>query len=212
MEFNLVGTNLSFNYAKGKALSYPDLVVEKGSNWLVIGASGSGKTTLLNIISGLLKPMEGRVQFGAVDLYSMSASKIDRFRGEHLGIVFQTPRFLSGLSVKENLLSANYFAGKKMDPARMYFLLESLGMKGTEKMRIKEFSQGELQRLSIARALMNNPEMLIADEPSSSLDDKNCQEMIDLLESEAREFNSTLLIVSHDARIRSRFKNQIPLG
>ena len=209
MEFNLVGKNLSFRYNQGKALSYPDLDIERGSHWLVLGASGSGKTTLLNMISGLLKPLGGEVKFGDIDLYSMSPSKIDRFRGEHLGIVFQTPRFLSGLSVKENLLCANYFAGKKEDPKRMYYLLESLGMKGSEKGKIKDFSQGELQRLSIARALMNNPEILIADEPSSSLDDQNCQEMINLLESEADEFNSTLLIVSHDARIRSRFKNQI---
>jgi putative ABC transport system ATP-binding protein len=212
MEFNLAGSSLNFSYQKGITLSYPDLLIERGSHWLFLGPSGSGKTTLLNMISGLLKPKAGQVLYGDIDLYSMSPSRIDRFRGEHLGIVFQTPRFLSGLSVKENLLCANYFAGKKQDLERMYYLLEGLGMKGSEKARVRDFSQGELQRLSIARALMNNPEILIADEPSSSLDDQNCQEMIDLLESEASEFNTTLLIVSHDARIKSRFHNQIPLG
>lgn len=212
MEFNLVGKGLCYNYPNGNSLSYQDLTIDSGSHWLVLGPSGSGKTTLLNMISGLLKPDKGQLSFGNTDLYSMNPSEIDRFRGNHLGIVFQTPRFLSGLSVKENLLSANYFAGKKQDHEKMFFLLEGLGMKGAEKKMISEFSQGELQRLSIARALMNNPEILIADEPSSSLDDQNCHEMISLLESEAREFNTTLLIVSHDARIKSRFENQIPLG
>ena len=211
-DYDLICKDLSFQYSGERVLSYPEIRIEKGSHWLINGPSGSGKTTLLNMIAGLLKPTNGSVLFNGTDIYSLGSSELDHFRGQNLGIVFQTPRFFSALSVFQNLLIPNYLAGKKQDKERANYLLESLGLKGNEKKRTDELSQGELQRLSLARALMNNPEILIADEPSSSLDDRNCDELIHLLEKEANEFGTTLIIVSHDARLKQKFNNQISLS
>ncbi len=209
--YDLICQDLSFQYQGGKELRYPDLRLEKGSHWLIIGPSGSGKTTLLNMIAGLLKPEHGKILFLGTEIYALSSKDLDHFRGENLGIVFQTPRFFSAMSVLQNLLISNYLAGKKQSKERALYLLHTLGLKGMERKNVKELSLGEQQRLSLARALMNSPEILIADEPTSALDDKNCDELTNLLEKEANEFGTTLIIVSHDARLKSRFPNQIEL-
>ncbi len=210
--YDLLWQGLSFSYGSERTIDYPDLQIEKGSHWLIIGPSGSGKTTLLNIVSGLLKPDQGKVIIRGEDLYALPPNKIDGFRGKHVGMVFQVPRFFSALSVEENLLMANYLAGRAQEKDRVKYLLDSLGLSGAQNKKITSFSIGEKQRLSLARALMNSPEILIADEPSASLDDQHCDELIALIEKEAEEFGSTLLVVSHDARLKSKFSNQMALS
>lgn len=200
-----------FAYNDSNAFEFPDISCKKGDQWLIIGRSGCGKTTLLHIMAGLLKPGSGKVVVNDIDITALSPSQTDRVRGKEIGIIFQIPHFIQSLTVLENLLVARYLAGLKEDRQQAMDILEKLNIAGKSNVKPNQLSQGEQQRLSIARALINEPSVILADEPTSSLDDHNCKEALGLLKEHAESSGSSLLIVTHDHRLDSYFPNVINL-
>lgn len=208
----LITHRLSFTYDKNALMHFPDIRCEKGSKWLLLGESGTGKTTLLHLLGGLRSPMEGYVEVEGVRLNELPVYEQDRFRGQNIGIIFQTSHFIRSLKVGENLALAQKLAGVKIDKHRTLDLLDRLGIGHKYDQYTRQLSQGEQQRVAIARALINQPKVILADEPTSALDDQNTQEVIALLEEQATAVNATLLVVTHDARLKDHFKNQIHLN
>ncbi len=199
-------------YDGRRYLQLPDLDCAAGEQWLVLGQSGSGKTTFLNLIGGLLACREGSLLVNGKAVHKLSGSSLDRFRGKHIGIVFQKNHFIGALNVLENLLIAQRMSGIRPDKARAHQMLERLNIGDKATAHPAQLSVGEQQRASVARALMNRPVLVLADEPTSALDDINCKEVIALLENAAWEEQSTLLIVTHDQRLKDHFPHQIHLS
>jgi len=186
--------------------------VAEGEHWLVLGPSGSGKTTLLHVLAGILTPSEGSVSVAGQGLDKLRASELDRFRGSNIGIVFQRLHLISSLTVLGNLLLAQYLAGAKQDIRGAHLLLASLGLEDKAHSRPHALSFGQVQRAAVARAVVNKPRLILADEPTSNLDDANAAAALDVLLAQARSCNATLVIATHDRRIKDRFEHQITLG
>jgi len=203
--------NLQYSYSANNPLEFPDIQANTGEHWLILGQSGCGKTTLLHLLAGLLTPKKGSVQIGDTDITKLSGARLDKFRGQNIGIVFQKPHFVKALSVRENLQMAQYLAGVTQDGQRIRTMLDRLNLAHKLKSRTDALSEGEKQRVAIARALLNRPAVILADEPTSALDDTNCEEVIQLLKNEAAEQQSTLFIVTHDQRLKDRFEHRIVL-
>ena len=204
-------TSLSYSYNFEKEISFKDLLIEKGEQFLLLGESGSGKTTLLHLLGGLLKSQRGNIEVGGTDIANLSESNLDRFRGKHYGFIFQRNHLIQALTVEKNLLMAPFLAGLEQDSARIDEVLEQLGIGEKKHARIQDLSLGQAQRVAIARAVLNKPAIIIADEPTSALDDKNCDKVSDLLISVAQQNNATLIIATHDQRLRSKISNLIQL-
>lgn len=203
--------NLTFSYTKATDLCFPDFTCAKAEQVLLLGQSGCGKTTLLHLLGGLLTPKTGKVIIGETDLTKLSGAQADKFRGQNIGIIFQKSHFVNALSVEENLLLAQSLAGQKSDRKRIKELLDRLNIAHKLRSKTNSLSQGEQQRVAIARALVNRPQVILADEPTSALDDKNTAEVIRLLEEQAQAVDATLLVVTHDQRLKDRFSKQISL-
>lgn len=203
--------NLQFSYDNSNKLQFPDIQCKKGEHWLLLGQSGCGKTTLLHLLGGLLTPGQGTISIGSTQLNNLSGGQLDRFRGKNIGIIFQKSHFVRSLKVGENLALAQQLAGVKISKSRIQELLDRLNIGHKMNAPTNSLSQGEQQRVAIARAIINQPAIILADEPTSALDDKNTEEVIQLLEEQANAVNATLLVVTHDSRLRSRFQNQITL-
>ena len=203
--------NITFSYTKDQIFHMPDLYCEAGSTLLITGDSGKGKTTYLHILAGLLKPKSGTIEIDKTDIVSLSEKASDKFRGKHIGVVFQKSHFIGALTVLENLEMASWLATGKKHTKRAKRLLEQLGIENQASKLPSQLSIGQQQRVLIARALMNEPKVLLADEPTSSLDDKNAEKVIELLTSLSKEYKAALLIVTHDNRIKERFINKITL-
>ena len=201
--------NLRFKYDDDSVLSFPDIKTSK-ENLLILGASGVGKTTFLHLLSGLLKPLEGEIDLIGTPISKLTMSEMDRFRGKNIGIVFQKPHFINSLTVKENLQLAQYIS-KKIDKTRIGSLLESLGIEDKANKKTLNLSQGEKQRVAIALAIVNSPKLILADEPTSSLDDLNCDKVINLLKNQAAKYKAKLIIITHDYRLKKHFKNTLSL-
>jgi len=201
--------NLRFKYDDDSELSFPDIKTSK-ENLLILGASGVGKTTFLHLLSGLLKPLEGEIDLIGTPISKFTISEMDQFRGKNIGIVFQKPHFINSLTVKENLQLAQYIS-KKIDKTRINSLLESLGIEDKANKKTLNLSQGEKQRVSIALAIVNSPKLILADEPTSSLDDLNCDKVINLLKNQAAKYKAKLIIITHDFRLKKHFKNTLSL-
>ena len=201
--------NLRFKYDDDSELSFPDIKTSK-ENLLIMGASGVGKTTFLHLLSGLLKPLEGEIDLIGTPISKLTMSEMDRFRGKNIGIVFQKPHFINSLTVKENLQLAQYIS-KKIDKTRISSLLESLGIEDKANKKTLNLSQGEKQRVAIALAIVNSPKLILADEPTSSLDDLNCDKVINLLKNQAAKYKAKLIIITHDYRLKKHFKNTLSL-
>ena len=197
--------NLRFKYDNNLELNFPDIKTSK-ENLLILGASGVGKTTFLHLLSGLLKPMNGEIDLLGTKISKLKMSEMDRFRGKNIGIVFQKPHFINSLTVKENLQLAQYIS-KKNDKNRIQSLLESLGIEDKANKKTQNLSQGEKQRVSIALAIVNSPKLILADEPTSSLDDLNCDKVINILKNQASKYKAKLIIITHDYRLKKHFKN-----
>lgn len=195
-------SSLAHVYEKGRSLRFPCWEIADMEHWLLLGASGSGKSTLLHIISGLLEPTQGEVLINATDLYALPARARDRFRGRHIGIIFQRPHLIRSLNVLDNLALAAVMAGLPVDHERNLSLLHDLGIAELAKNYPHQLSQGQLQRVSVARALVNKPDLLIADEPTSSLDDENANQVIKMLTTQAKDNGAALIIATHDRRVR----------
>lgn len=203
--------NLRFQYNAEQQFRFPDMQCEQGSHWLVLGESGCGKTTLLHLLGGLRKPSSGEIIVQNEDISRISGETLDHFRGQHIGIIFQQSHLIKALTVEDNLLTAQYLAGVKQDKEKIRNILTKLNLEDKLKAKPKNLSLGEQQRVAIARALINDPVLILADEPTSSLDDKNCREVVKLLLEQSRNFDATLLIVTHDGRLKELFENQILL-
>jgi len=189
-------------------LQFKDWTIGSTENWLLLGASGSGKTTLIHILTGLLRPEGGKVFINDTDIYSLSQKNLDIFRGQHIGLIFQTPHMIKSLTIRDNLKIAQSFAGLPVDNKRIDEVLETLGIQEKSTKYPYELSQGQLQRVSIARAVINKPAAILADEPTSSLDDKNAAIVLNLLISQSVINGSALIISTHDKRVKDKFTKQ----
>lgn len=199
-------SGLTHEYQAQTILSIDEWQTKQGEQWLVLGKSGSGKSTLLHILAGLLKPSKGKVKIQDTFIESLSSSDLDRFRAQNIGIVFQKPHLIQTLTVLENLLLVPYLAHKG-NKQQINSILDSLNMAHKQKSYPYQLSQGELQRISIARAIIHNPVLLLADEPTASLDDENAHNAINLLQTKAQEIGATLLIATHDQRVKNAFSH-----
>jgi ABC-type lipoprotein export system ATPase subunit len=203
--------NITFSYNQDQTFIMPDLFCQAGNTILVTGNSGKGKTTYLHILAGLLKPNSGEIHIDNKEITHLKGSKADNFRGKNIGVVFQKSHFIASLSVLENLEMASWLATGKKHKARAKELLQKLDISEQGHKLPSQLSVGQQQRVSIARALMNEPKVLLADEPTSSLDDKNADNVIELLENLSKEYKTALIIVTHDSRIKQKFNNQITM-
>ncbi|ADY53955.1 ABC transporter related protein [Pseudopedobacter saltans DSM 12145] len=199
-------SSLAHVYPTGKKIYFEDAKFLDNENWLILGDSGSGKSTLLNIMTGLLSPTKGQVMLNETNLYQLGG-KLDKFRAKHMGIVFQKPYFIQSLNVTENLKLTQSLAGLSKNPERITEVLESLGLIDKRDAFTKELSVGQLQRLSIARAVLNNPSIIFADEPTASLDDRNTEKVLDLLINHAGRQNASLIVATHDKRVKEMISN-----
>ena len=167
--------NITKSFGSLQVLKGIDLHIDKGEIVSIVGPSGAGKTTLLQIIGTLDKPDTGTVIVDGIEVNGLSTNKLSRFRNEHLGFVFQFHQLLPEFTAIENIMIPAYIAGKKQSDARERAeeLLQFMGLESRAKHKPNELSGGEKQRVAVARALMNNPAVILADEPSGSLDTKN---------------------------------------
>jgi putative ABC transport system ATP-binding protein len=205
-------------------LTVPRLEVKPGERVFIGGPSGSGKSTLLSLLAGIVMPQEGSVSLLGHRLTGMSASARDRFRADHVGYIFQLFNLVPYLTVLENVTLPLRFSARRLEQARAAGkghvddearrLLDHLGMGGADVLHrpVTELSVGQQQRVAAARALMGGPEILIADEPTSSLDAGNRETFINLLFAECAMSKATLVFVSHDTSLAKLFDRQIPLG
>ena len=201
-----------FAYRRGnEVLSLDSLDLEADGNVLIIGPSGCGKTTLLYLIAGLLLPSHGKVVIRGQDLTQLTPAQRDRFRGSHIGIVLQQFHLLPSLTALQNLLVAQNAVGRPVDRGGALAMLSALGVNTRPDAFPHELSVGQQQRVAIARALVNRPALLLADEPTSNLDDDSCAAVADLLLGASQEHHTSLVIATHDSRLRDRFATQIRL-
>lgn len=204
--------DIAYNYSvKSSTLLFPNIEVNKGEPCLLLGESGSGKTTLLHLMGGLLRAQRGTISISDTDITKLSESDLDKFRAKHIGFVFQKNHLIAALSVKMNLLLAPYLAGENQNHERVDEVLTQLDLLDKRDAKIKELSLGQAQRVAIARSVINRPDFILADEPTSALDDSNCERAINLLMSAARQNNSTLLVATHDYRLKSVIPKQVHL-
>ena len=204
--------NLAFQYQKDSPLlTFPDVECPAQEQLLLIGASGCGKTTLLHLLCGMLQPAQGTVNINGQALDQMTEAERDAFRGQHVGIVFQKSHFLQSLTVLENLAMPAFLHGAAFDKREGLRLLEQLGIAHKANSRPRDLSVGEQQRAGIARALIHRPALVLADEPTSALDDGSAAAVMDLLEMQATAARATLVVVTHDQRLKDRFGNRLDL-
>ena len=203
--------NITFSYAGKVNLVFPDIRTESGETLLITGGSGKGKTTLLHLLGGLLRPKNGIISIVETQISSLSEKQLDQFRGKNIGLVLQQSHFVEAFSVLENIAMASWLATGKKSEEKAKSLLKQLDLEDQMHKLTSQLSIGQQQRVSIARALINEPKLLLADEPTSSLDDENAFKVADLLSNLSKEYKASLIIVTHDQRLKDRFSNQISL-
>lgn len=193
-------SNIKKSFGQLQVLKGIDLTIENGEVVSIVGKSGAGKTTLLQILGSLEKPDSGSVKFDNIDILKLKDSELSQFRNQHIGFVFQFHQLLPEFSALENVMMPALIAGIPNSKARCrgMELLEYLKLGDRASHRPNELSGGEKQRVAVARALMNHPDVIFADEPSGSLDSANKQELHKLFFDLRKEFNQTFVIVTHD--------------
>jgi len=179
--------------------------VAAGEQLVLVGRSGCGKTTLLHIIAGISRPDSGLVEIDGRDITRLSEAACDRFRADKIGYVFQTFNLLAAFSALENVLLGMTFAGGRSDPARARQLLERVGLGHRLTHKPAMLSVGEQQRVAVARALVNRPKVLLADEPTANVDAGHQQQIVSLLRETCREEQVALIMVSHSTEIADQF-------
>ena len=204
MEFLKI-ENLCKVYGKGDnqvtALDHVSLTIEKGEFTAVTGPSGSGKSTLLHIIGGVDLPSDGNVYLDGQDVYAADNEKLAIFRRRQVGLIYQFHNLIPTLNVVENITLPILMDKRKVNEERLNELLDLLGLKERRTHLPNQLSGGQQQRVSIGRALMNAPAVMLADEPTGSLDSRNGREIINLLKLSHEKFRQTLIIVTHDENI-----------
>lgn len=203
--------NLSFLYNNGPNLSFQDCTIFSQEHTLILGDSGCGKSTLLNLWGGLSKPTTGYVQILGQNMYQLSTSKLDIFRSQNIGYIFQDAHLLNNLTVFENIKLAVSLARKKVNKDEIIYLLNQLHLSEETYKYPRHLSRGQLQRAAIARAIINRPKILFADEPTAALDDSNTKRVYSLLRDIADNYGSTLIVATHDKRLKDNFTNTLLL-
>jgi putative ABC transport system ATP-binding protein len=201
--------------AAGFRLEIDEFNIPTGASAALVGPSGSGKTTLLGLIAGTLRPAEGAIDVNDRTITGLSDTQLGQFRIRYVGQVFQSFELLNYLTVIENIMLPWYIGGrgkKAQARARAKALLNNIGLGTRALSRPGELSQGEQQRVAVCRAMLNNPPLLLADEPTGNLDRQNKQNVVDLLREQAREEQSTLLMVTHDESLLARFDTVLDIG
>ena len=197
--------NLTKVYGKGenevRALNGVSFSVEKGDFVAIIGPSGSGKSTLLHTLGGVDRPTGGKVLVNGQDVYSQSDEQIADFRRREVGLIYQFYNLIPVLNVEENMSLPVLLDGRNVNRDRLRDLIRELDLVGREKHLPNQLSGGQQQRVSIGRALMNSPSIVLADEPTGNLDSKNSHEIVELLKRMNREYNQTLIMITHDESI-----------
>jgi putative ABC transport system ATP-binding protein len=197
--------NLCKVYGKGEsqvtALDHVSLTIEKGEFVAIIGSSGSGKSTLLHIIGGVDLPTSGRVYLDGQDIYAQSNEKLAIFRRRQVGLIYQFHNLIPTLNVVENITLPILMDKRKVNEERLNDLLDLLGLQDRRTHLPNQLSGGQQQRVSIGRALMNAPAVMLADEPTGSLDSRNGHEIVNLLKLSNRRYAQTLVLVTHDENI-----------
>lgn len=197
--------NLCKVYGKGEnavtALDHVSLTIEKGEFTAIIGSSGSGKSTLLHIMAGVDVPTSGKVYLNGQDVYAQSNEKLAIFRRRQVGLIYQFHNLIPTLNVVENITLPILMDKRKVNKERLNELLDLLGLKDRKNHLPNQLSGGQQQRVSIGRALMNAPAVMLADEPTGSLDSRNGHEIIKLLKLSHERYQQTLVIVTHDENI-----------
>ena len=196
--------NVIKTYANGDKLLYAlndvSFSVNQGEFIAIVGPSGSGKSTLLHIIGGIDKPTDGKVFINGTDVSKLKTDKMTIFRRRNIGLVYQFYNLLPTLNVEDNIVLPLLLDGKKVDKDKLEELIKLLGLEERRKAMPSELSGGEQQRVSIARALINNPSIILADEPTGNLDSKASKEIVDLFKYYNKTYKQTLLIVTHDEK------------
>ena len=208
---------VTFRGPSGKAvpvLDMPKFDVKPEEQICLVGGSGTGKTTLLNVIAGITPATSGTIKVAGQELGALSETERDAFRANHVGYVFQSFNLLQGLTALENIALAGTFAGQSVKDSRAhaFLLLKRLGLGHRQDALPGTLSVGEQQRVGIARALVNRPRVVLADEPTANLDDRGAAAALDLLMEVVREQSATLVLVTHDQRVRERFDSVLELS
>ncbi|MEJ2603325.1 MAG: ATP-binding cassette domain-containing protein [Gammaproteobacteria bacterium] len=214
--------DLEYGWTAGRSLlDIPRLDVAAGGKLLIRGPSGSGKSTLLNLLAGILTPRAGAIRLLDSEISALSATARDRFRGEHLGVIFQLFNLLPYLSILDNVLLPCRFSRRRAERARATDgsedaaaarLLAELGLPGAMDGPVSRLSIGQQQRVAAARALIGAPEIVIADEPTSALDEDSRAAFLQLLSTECERAGATLVMVSHERSLESLFDRVVPMS
>ncbi len=211
LEPALLVEGLRHRYGGDVVLDLGAWSVAKGATCVVLGPSGSGKTTLLHILAGLTQASAGRVCVDGVEIGRLAPAERDRFRARKIGLVPQKLHLIGAITVADNLRLARRLAGLPPAQSQVTDLLDRLGVGALAGRRPDALSQGQAQRAAVARALINEPALLLADEPTAALDERNAETVIDLLRDAAQASGATLVVATHDRRIAGRFEQQLPL-
>ena len=197
--------NLTKIYGAGnaevRALDGVSFTVEKGEFLAIIGPSGSGKSTLLHALGGVDRPTSGKVYMNGQDVYAQNEEQLAIFRRRHVGLIYQFYNLIPVLNVVENMALPVRMDGRKVNEERLEELLHLLALEDRKNNLPNQLSGGQQQRVSIGRALMNAPEIVLADEPTGNLDSKNSREIVELLKLSNRKYNQTLIVITHDEQI-----------
>ncbi len=197
--------NLSKVYGKGEnkvfALDNVSFSVEKGEFVAIVGASGSGKSTLLHLVGGVDRPTKGKVFIDGKNIYEMNDDKLAIFRRRQVGLIYQFYNLIPILNVEENITLPLELDNREVDKKTLKELLELLGLEHRSKHLPNELSGGQQQRVSIGRALITNPAIILADEPTGNLDSKSSDEIVALLKKSNKEYNQTIIMITHNMEI-----------
>lgn len=197
--------NLVKTYGEGdnivNAVDNISLSVNKGEFVAIVGASGSGKSTLLHLLGGVDRPTSGKIYIDGNEINNMNNDKLAIFRRRQIGIVYQFYNLIPILTVEENISLPCDLDGNRPDKERMDLILKSFGLFERRNHLPNELSGGQQQRTSIARALINNPAILLADEPTGNLDSKSTEEIMSILKMSNRDFNQTIIMITHNLEI-----------
>ncbi|MCK8515581.1 ATP-binding cassette domain-containing protein [Methylonatrum kenyense] len=198
-------------YPDRPVIRFPDWRLAAGNHGLVLGPSGCGKSTLLALAGGLLTPERGTIDLNGETISGLTEGERDRRRARLVGLVFQTLHLVSALSIANNLALAQYTAGQPIDRQRIRHLLAAMGLESMTNRMPETLSQGQAQRIAIARALVTRPKLILADEPTSALDDASAKRTASLLLEQAGTCGASLLIATHDHRLRGIFPTVLEL-
>ena len=203
---------LEFSFNEKPLINIEEFKVRTRERIAIMGPSGCGKSTFIHLVAGLLKPQKGTIRIKNQDITKLEEWKIDRLRGQSIGIVFQRLHLLPSISILDNLLLAQKLAQTKVDRKSAIELLKRLDLEEWVNKFPHHLSQGQAQRAAIARAVIHKPALVIGDEPTSALDDDNAQEAIRLLNELSENVGFALLIVTHDKRVRDSMDSVLSLG